>query len=369
MKEYLEQLAWRKPAMVSVFAIAMLANLDATHRYVSRWQQGPLLWVLCVGAALLPLLWMLPTDWHKRLWKGTALASVVVAVVVWVVVPVETVRVDRWELMSNFLDRLFRGDYPYLASSRYNVAPPAPFPGLYLVGLPAWWIGEIGWFPLLSLAFLVWRTPKPVRPTLVVVLATSLPVWYEVIVRSNIVANAGLVGAFLLTEPGRKSVALVGSAVVAGVLLCTRASFAAPILAWTGSVFVRVGAWRRLATWGSVAGFVAVLPFLLLVAVWGWPLFYDWNPLRIQGAIQSPVGPLLVLAASPWIGSLAATTRDRLWTAYLVALLPMLALLLPPVADGSWMQPNRGYFEVAFWNAALVLGLLAWAWDRSTRSD
>jgi hypothetical protein len=356
-----DRISWRTPAVVSVFVLSMVSNVDTAHRYLSRMERGWLLWAMCVAAGLLPLLCGLPSRWLSRLWKGLSIASILLVVVAWWRIPVETVRVDRWELMSNFLLRLFQGDYPYLASSRYNVAPPAPFPWLFLVGIPAWLAGEIGWFPLASLALLVWTAPRRVRPFLVVALATSLPVWYEVIVRSNIVANAALVGAFLLTKPGRDGAELARSGVLAGVVMCTRASFVAPVLAWAGSVFLADRQWKRFAIWGTVATFVALLPFALLIASWGWPVFRDWNPLRIQGSIQSPVGPFLLLAASPWIGSMAKSAIDRLWTAYAVALFPMLALLLPVLADGSWVLPNRGYFEVAFWNTSLVLGLLAWA--------
>ena len=363
------QVSKRSPAIVSVFVLSMTSNIDTAHRYLSRMERGWLLWAMCAAAGFLPLLCALPERWLFRFWKGLSIASVVLVVLVWWKIPVETVRVDRWELMSNFLHRLFQGEYPYLASSHLNPAPPAPFPWLFLVGIPAWWVGEIGWFPLASLVLLVWIAPKRVRPFLVIALATSLPVWYEVIVRSNIVANAALVGAFLLTEPGRKSSGVVLNAILAGVVLCTRACFAAPVLVWAGSVFVARREWKRLAIWGGAALFVALLPFALLIWVWGWPLFREWNPLRIQGAIQSPIGPILVLVASPWIGSMARSAIDRLWIGYLVVLLPMLALLLPVLVDGSWLLSNRGYFEVAFWNTSLVLGMLAWSVARAERED
>jgi hypothetical protein len=361
--------SWRTPAVVSVFVLSMVSNIDTAHRYLSRMERGWLLWAMCASAGLLPLLCGLPTRWISRLWKGLSIGSLLLVVLVWWKIPVETVRVDRWELMSNFLHRLFQGDYPYLASSRLNPAPPAPFPWLFLVGIPAWLVGEIGWFPLASLALLVWTAPKRVRPFLVLALATSLPVWYEVIVRSNIVANAALVGAFLLSEPGRKGTGLIRNAILAGVVLCTRACFVAPVLVWAGSVFIARREGKRIAIWSAIAVFVALLPFALLIQIWGWPLFCEWNPLRIQGAIQSPIGPLLILLASPWIGSMAKSRIDRLWTAYLVVLLPMLALLLPVIVDGSWVLSNRGYFEVAFWNTSLVLGMLAWSVARSETED
>ena len=358
---------WRKLTLLSVFLVSIVANFDTAERYLARVESGWMLWMLCVLAALLPLFCFLPETWLRRTWKGLAVASVGVAIYSWWKIPVDSLRVDRWELMSNFLARLFHGDYPYLASSRFNVPPPVPFPWLYLVSIPAWLAGEIGLFPLACLAILVWSTPDKYRPRMLWALATSLPVWYEVAVRSNIVANAALVGAFIQTDPGRKTSSVARNALLAGIVLCTRASFIAPVLLWFGSVFLRRKRWKDAGVWGGIASVVAILPFVGLIAIWGWPLFREWNPLRFQGAIQSPWLPLAILAMSPLVGAAIRSTRDRFLAAYLVVLAPMLTLLLPVLLDGSWLQPNRGFFEVAFWNSALVLGLQAWA--RSNESD
>lgn len=356
---------WRKWLLLSVFPFSAIANLDTAQRYLSREHHGWTLFVLCGLSMLLPLLCLLPKEWRRRTWKVVAIASVAIAILSWIRIPIETVRVDRWELMSNFLDRLFHGEYPYLASSKFNVPPPVPFPWLYLVSIPAWLTGEIGLFPFLTLALLVWASPLQSRPLLVWALATSLPVWYEIAVRSNILANAALVGAFLQTNPGRTTASVVKNAVLGGVVLCTRASFVAPILIWAGHVFLSRKQAKNALIWSATAIFVALLPFALLIAVWGWPVFSEWNPLRYQGSIQAPWIPLAILFASPCIGARVKSIPDRLLLSYAVALVPMLTLLFPVLCDGSWIQINRGYFEVAFWNSSLVLGLLAWSVTRA----
>jgi hypothetical protein len=360
---------WRKLLLLSVLPFSAIANLDTAQRYLSRSHQGWVLAALCGLSMLLPLLCLLPKPWLHRTWKGLALAAVGIAILSWMRIPIETVRVDRWELMSNFLDRLFHGDYPYLASSKFNVPPPVPFPWLYLVSIPAWLTGELGLFPFLTVALLVWAAPRRNRPLLVWALATSLPVWYEIAVRSNILANAALVGAFLMTQPGRTTSSVLKSAVLGGVVLCTRASFIAPVLIWAGHVFLARRQWKNALVWSATAVFVAVLPFALLIAIWGWPLFLEWNPLRYQGAIQSPWIPLAILFVSPFVGSRVKSVPDRLALSYAAVLVPMLTLLIPVLSDGSWVEINRGYFEVAFWNSALVLGLLAWSVVELERSD
>ena len=356
-----KRVPWREGVLLSILPFSAVANLDTAYRYLSRVEHGGFLVFLSVLAALLPLFCLLPEISLRRTWKGLAVATLGIAVYSWFKIPIETVRVDRWELMSNFLHRLFQGDYPYLASSRFNVPPPVPFPWLYLASIPAWVTGEIGLFPFASLALLVWATPERYRPSLVLALATSLPVWYEVAVRSNIVANAALVGAFIQTDPGHKTSSMVKNAILGGMALCTRASFIAPILLWYGAVFLARKRWKDAWLWGLVATAVAGLPFVLLILVWGWPVFRDWNPLRFQGAIQSPWLPLSILVASPWIGAAVKSISDRFLVAYLMVLVPMMTLLVPILCDGSWRNSNRGYFEVAFWNTALVLGILAWA--------
>jgi hypothetical protein len=343
-----------------VVGLSMVANAETVGRYASRAVMGWKLYCLVLLAAAAPaMILAVPKSVQRRLYPWIAFVAAALCIVAWHLVPVETLRVDRWELMSNFLHRLFQGEYPYLASSHLNPAPPAPFPWLFLVGLPAWAVGEIGWFPLGSLVLLVLAAPKQARGVLVFALATSLPVWYEIVVRSNIVANAALVGAFLLSRPSRKLSAVVVSGAFAGIVLCTRASFAAPILVWAGSEFLADRRWKDGAIWSTMAVVVAVLPFALLVVIWGWPLFYDWNPLRIQGSIQAPWLPLTALVLSPWVGAAAKSSKEKLVAAFWVSLIPMLSLLIPNVVDGTFFDLNRGYFEVAFWNTALVVGFVA----------
>jgi hypothetical protein len=350
---------WNSWVLGTVLVICMVANAEAVDRYASRVVLGWKLQCLILISAGLPLFMVAVPRWIQRKaypWMGIAAAGL--CLVAWHMVPVESLRVDRWELMANFLHRLFHGDYPYLASSHLNPAPPAPFPWLYLVGIPAWLIGEIGWFPLASLILLVFSVPKSSRPVLVIGLATSFPVLYEVVVRSNIVANAALVGAFLMMRPNRSTRSLVLTGVLGGIVLCTRASFAGPILVWAGAVFLGDRRWKDLLVWGSVASTVVAIPFVLLVAIWGWPVFRDWNPFNVQGSIQSPWVPLTALVLSPWVGAAAKSASEKIGSAFFIALIPMLSLLLPVVWDGTFWNTNRGYFEVAFWNTALVLGLL-----------
>lgn len=349
----------------TVIIVSMLANCETTQRYASRVVSGWGLAILMVLTGLAPMLGLaIPARFQRKLYAWIGIFAVGFCIVAWHLVPVETLRVDRWELMSNFLYRLFRGDYPYLASSHLNVAPPAPFPWLYLVGIPAWAVGEIGWFPLASLVVLVFAAPKNTRPFLVFALATSLPVWYEIVVRSNIVANAALAGAFLLTFPKRDTRSLVISGILGGIVLCTRASFTAPILVWAGAVFLAHRRWKDAVVWGTVAAVVVLLPFALLIAVWGWPVFRDWNPLRVQSSIQAPWIPIAALLLAPWVGRATTTVFGRVAAAFGLALVPMLSFLIPSLLDGTFWTPTRGYFEVAFWNTALVLGLLAWALSR-----
>jgi len=62
---------------------------------------------------------------------------------------------------------------------------------------------------------------------------------------------------------------------------------------------------------------------------------------------------------------MATSLEKRMAAAFWVSFLPMASLLVPTLLDGSFFNINRGYFEVAFWNSSLVLGLLAWSVTRA----
>ncbi len=230
----------------------------------------------------------------RRIPKWLACASGVwilgVAAVAHLIVPLEGLDVDRWSVISSFLDSLYSGDYPYSARSHMG-NPPGPMPVYFLVAAP---FHALGVLELLSaagyLAALVglYRSRVPALAPLLLLLSSPFLYW-EIAVRSNLFTFSLLVLWGLerfVRSPGWRT------ALVTGLFLSTRSVFVLAYLIYFAAL-LRSGrlSIRLMTTWtvASAAAFGATfLPFLL---IWPEP-FRAINPFLVQGTFL--VAPIFV---------------------------------------------------------------------------
>jgi hypothetical protein len=116
-------------------------------------------------------------------------------------VAVETLNVDRWSVITAFWDSYFNNQYVYFAKS--NVGnPPGPMPFYFMLALPFYFFGELGWFSVMGIilffVFLKYsKTSKLNRTTGLLLILCSIFYLWEVVSRSNIFLNSTLVLAVL----------------------------------------------------------------------------------------------------------------------------------------------------------------------------
>jgi hypothetical protein len=213
----------------------------------------------------------------------------------WLLKP-ETLRVDRWGVITSFLDDLFLGKYPYDAKSNLG-NPPGPFPFYYIIALPFYLVNGIGLLTLTALAvFFAFLNKKSTDDRTfflqTILLAASPAMAWEIMVRSTIFVNFSLVILYafwleksvLSKEPRR--VALPG--LVGGLLLSTRAIAAIPVVCYLSYALLRkkdvAGYFRMCAA--MAAGFcITFVPLLF----WGWDSFIRQNPIVLQASFVPPV--------------------------------------------------------------------------------
>ena len=112
-------------------------------------------------------------------------------------VAVETLNVDRWSVITSFWDNYFDNQYVYFAKS--NVGnPPGPMPFYFLMALPFYFIGELGWFSVMGIilffVFLRYSKTSKLNSTTGLLLSISSVFYlWEVVSRSNIFLNSSLV--------------------------------------------------------------------------------------------------------------------------------------------------------------------------------
>lgn len=216
-------------------------------------------------------------------------------------------QVDRWSALHGFLDALSHGRYPYQATSHLG-NPISGFPGLFLLALPFYWLGDVGYAQFAALIgfalLVVLKFADPRTSVFLLGLLVGLPVFlFEVFCRSelfaNMVAVAWLIHLGLTCDrSGRWRWPLLGAGW--GLLLSTRGVVVVALLV---SVFplLRGRGWRsaRAFAIALVVTFAATFaPFYL----WRSDLFWTHNPFGAQADYISTWGLALLVSASCVLG-------------------------------------------------------------------
>jgi hypothetical protein len=266
---------------------------------------------IALCSAAIPGIKKIPEKFLKRRYVFFLIAAfAAVSLVAFRLINVETLRVDRWSVITTFLDNLFQGRYPYLAKS-FLGNQPGPFPFYYIVALPFYLVREIGLLTLTVFLLFSAFLHKLSRDNKVVMLQTVLlvsspAVVYEVIVRSTIFANVGLVILYVfwlekkILSGKQKQVLLPG--LIGGLLLSTRAIVAIPVLCYLSYALLREKDFTRYFKIGAamVAGFCLTFAPLLF---WGWNSFIQNNPILLQ-ANMTPTGVTIGFLIISFFGGL-----------------------------------------------------------------
>ena len=248
---------------------------------------------------------------HAASWRGAGpprfltdelVGLFVVALVVLALVTPNVTRVSRLPAIENWLGALMSGQFPYCTS-----VDPSGLPGLFFIALPLWALDLTWLLAPIGLGLTWWLARKALGLELgwlgLVALAGLPAVYYEVIVKSELVFNGALsIGAVALAWWAWKRgtvPALVLAAMLGGAVASTRLS-AALVLFVCGITLLRRSPGFAVR-YGilSVAVFMAtVIPFY----VWSPTLFVDCGPFAVQGGYLTGPWTIAVAVAALGIG-------------------------------------------------------------------
>jgi len=189
--------------------------------------------------------------------------------------------VDRWSAMEVGVRAWLGGEYPYTAVDHLN-GRTSNFPGLLLIGLPFYLLGNVGFlqvFSFAALAFCLYKCLKIDKALKFIVLLLLSPAfWWEITVLSDLMSNFTLVLVFILlidkylSENKFKYPIALG--IVLAVLILTRGIVFIPIALYFAKDFYRLpwtGKWKTGIT------FTAVALLLTVSVLWNCP---DWETLK-----------------------------------------------------------------------------------------
>lgn len=208
-------------------------------------------------------------------------------------VPVETLNVDRWSVITSFWDNYFAGEYVYFALSHMNNYP-GPMPFYYVVALPFYLLGELGYLSIIGLLVFiillkVLRKSLSTQTAYFIIIATSPFFLWEIVARSNIFFNSTLILIsivyFFKTIENKN---LFWNGIIIGLLLSTRNVYAIPYVI----VFLFALKNRDISIKNTIIiGIIAVLTFVatfLPFVIGHFEDFLKMNPFIIQSSYLMP---------------------------------------------------------------------------------
>lgn len=270
-------------------------------------------------------------------------------------------QVDRWSAIANPLSALFHGEFPYLAQTHLG-GNASPFPVWMILHIPFWLLGNVGLSIIVATGLFLWsiRSWKGSGQALMVLLLLffCINLWYETAVRSDLLTNFLLLGAFtnvLLKRQISLATHPYALAVIIGLWLSTRLSVAFPLYVWLLPSFLSLS-WRKRITVVAIVLGVFALTFLPLV-VWDANslFFFENNPFSLQSRQGRPIDSVVLV--------LLATAMALLWrgkTERLLLFQSIILLLVPAIAYGhnmyiydNWQEIFHSAYDITYLDAAL----------------
>lgn len=201
-----------------------------------------------------------------------------------------SLQVDRWSALHFPIQNLLLGVYPYNANTHLG-GYASPFPVWQILHVPFYLMGNVGLSFFFAFALFLWSMFKvqgKAKATMAgLLMCSSVAVWYEVAVRSDLLTNMLLLAAMINLVLHRMSREWVDAkcwwmACAVGLLASTRMIVLVPLAILLLPYLVRMK-WHRQISVVLLTMLVFLLTFAPF-ALWDWQSFYhfDMNPWALQ---------------------------------------------------------------------------------------
>jgi len=294
----------------SSFAIFVFINLVFFIKYLERVTEYYLI-LSFIFCSFYIVIWNSRTKINKYRIKSIhnwafILTLTLVSIVLFYKIDVNTLRVDRWSVITSFWDNYFKNDYVYYAISHMG-SYPGPMPFYFILALPFYLISELGFLTIIGIILFYNILKKEIKSESklfigLLIIISSVFIFWEIVCRSNLFFNGVLilyvVKRFLDTKTFNRNEILITSCLI-GLTLSTRNVFAIPfIIAFCYSLRIKSISIKQIISIGIISATIFVLTFLPFV----WNHFDDFtqmNPFLIQSSFLMPFEftiPFIIMA-------------------------------------------------------------------------
>ncbi len=344
--------------------IGYLLMCKYSMRATSHFGYVCVIYAVIVASLLLFILYkerLLPDKWVNRaFWTCLIVFVAAMLAVQYHLDPMEN-HVDRWSAIANPLHNLLHGQFPYAAKTHLG-GNASPFPVWQVLHLPFYLLGNVGLSEIVAAALFVLSVRKlyGTRSAInsIVMLAASINLWYEVAVRSDLIANFLLLAAFVNFLQIR-GISLRNRpwllACCAGLWLSTRLSVAFPLFVLWLPDYLKMG-WKKQLGFPLLIIGVFALTFLPFVIWDAHELFCaPNNPFSLQFRQGSPVATVVLvllaaLLATTWRGR---QSRGLFFAAVILVLVPVVSYGCSMYTYNNWTRIFESVYDITYLDAAL----------------
>ncbi len=277
-------------------------------------------------------------------------------------------QVDRWSALHFPIQNLLSGIYPYTASTHLG-GYASPFPVWQILHVPFYLVGNVGLSFFAATALFLWscwkRQGREKAAIVCVLLWSSVAVWYEAMVRSDLITNFLLLAAIVNVVFYRMSQQWVEQhrwaiSCIVGLLACTRVIVLIPVAILLLPYFIRMN-WRRQVATALLTAVVFGLTFVPF-AVWDWQEFYYFrhNPWALQTS-QGNVSDFILFV--PLTVFLAMNYRANVFRYYRNSALMLVVFVCATFCHNMYLYGNWDLFsptfDITYFSTAIPFCLLA----------
>ena len=264
-------------------------------------------------------------------------------------VPVETLNVDRWSVITSFWDNYYAGEYVYFALSHMNNYP-GPMPFYYILALPFYLFGELGYLSIIGLlAFILLlkflKKSLQTQTVYFIIIATSPFYLWEIIGRSNIFFNSTLIlisMVYFFKTIEKKN--FLWNGIIIGLLLSTRNVYAIPYVV----LFLYALKNREISIKSTIIiGLISMLTFaatFLPFVIGHFDDFLKMNPFIIQSSYLMPFEFSFACILLSFLSYFVVRNRQDVY--FYSAIILFITITLHFV----WMSTQHGIYN-AFFNS------------------
>lgn len=269
------------------------------------------------------------------------------------VIPVESLNVDRWSVISSFLTEIYQGNYPYYAKSHMGNYP-GPMPIYFLIASPFQLIGELSILSCLGYCIFIVLLIKRNKTTkhlnfLLFYFTSSIFLIWEITTRSNLFTFSVLIllvlNQFAILH-NKTTVKFYVLALLTGLLLSTRSVYILPyIVFFLSSLYNREITFKNLLLFVAIA-FIAFISTFIPFIYFFKSDFITMNPFIIQSSFLVPkFYTLIFILTAVLLTFLVKNKTDKLFYSGL-------SLFIAIIIYSFYHLINYG-FEVSFINSKI----------------